>query len=221
MCTMRLFAAIVPPRDVLQEVVDVVDSVHSTPTPGLQSARRWRRRGGKGAKVADREATTPPTNVELARPPIDRMHIPIASFGNVTLGDSTRLVDVLRETAATWSRPEVRFAGAAALEFPGDESIWATLAGDVDGLMVIGRGVPDVGKRLGFFVDRRVFRPWLSVGTITDETTAPYLERLVAAIEGWEGRLWTVDAVWLMRRPAEAVASDAYEEMERLPLASV
>jgi hypothetical protein len=63
-----------------------------------------------------------------------------------------------------------------------------------------------------------VFRPWLSVGTITDETTAPYLERLVAAIEGLEGRTWTVDAVSLMKRPAEAEASDTFEQMERMPL---
>jgi 2'-5' RNA ligase len=147
------------------------------------------------------------------------MHIPITHFGNVTLGDSMKLADALRAKAGTWSRPVVRFAGAAALEFPGDESVWATLAGDVEGLKVVGRGVPEVVKRLGFFVDRRVFRPWLSVGTITDDTTAPYLERLVAAIEGLEGRSWTVDAVWLMRRPAEAVSSDAFEEMERMPLA--
>ena len=213
---MRLFAAIVPPRDVLQEVVDVVDSVRSTLEPDPGPSRWWRRPAGKGA--GDR-STTATVNLELRRPDIDRMHIPITHFGNVTLGDSMKLADALRAKAGTWSRPVVRFAGAAALEFPGDESVWATLAGDVEGLKVVGRGVPEVVKRLGFFVDRRVFRPWLSVGTITDDTTAPYLERLVAAIEGLEGRSWTVDAVWLMRRPAEAVSSDAFEEMERMPLA--
>jgi 2'-5' RNA ligase len=215
---MRLFAAIVPPRDVLQEVVDVVQSVRSTLTPDPGPAKWWRRPSGKGAGAAGEEST-PPANTELDRPPIDLMHIPITSFGNVTLGDSLKLADALREKAATWSRPEVRFAGAAALEFPGDESVWATLDGDVEGLKLVGRGVPDVVKRLGFFVDRRVFRPWLSVGTITDETTAPYLERLVAALGGLEGRPWTVDAVLLMQRPAEAVSGDTFEAMERMPLA--
>ena len=210
---MRLFAAIVPPRDVLQEVVDVVDSVRSTLSPEPEHGKWWRRR------QAGQPLATVPANLELARPDIDRMHIPITNFGNVTLGDSVKLADALREKAATWSRPEVRFSGAAALEFPGDESVWATLAGDVDGLKVIGRGVPEVVKRLGFFVDRRVFRPWLSVGTITDETTAPYLERLVAAIERLDGLPWTVDSVRLMKRPAEAVSSDAFEETERMPLA--
>jgi RNA 2',3'-cyclic 3'-phosphodiesterase len=215
---MRLFAAIVPPRDVLKEVVDVVESVRSTLEPEPAPAKWWRR-SGRGARGDGREQEGPRPNLELDRPDIDLMHIPITSFGNVTLGDSIKLADALREKAVGWSRPEVRFAGAAALEFPGDESVWATLDGDVDGLRVIGRGVPDVVKRLGFFVDRRVFRPWLSVGTITDETTAPYLERLVAAIENLEGRPWTVDAVWLMKRPAEAVSSDTFEEMERMPLA--
>jgi len=215
---MRLFAAIVPPRDVLKEVVVVVDSVRSTLDVDPEPGKWWRRRqSGKGGADV-RESTNPPANKELDRPPIERMHIPITSFGNVTLGDSIKLADALRANAASWSRPQVRFAGAAALEFPGDESIWATLDGDVDGLKVVGRGVPDVVKRLGFFVDRRVFRPWLSVGTITDETTAPYLERLVAAIEGLEGRTWTVDAVSLMKRPAEAEAGDTFEEMERMPL---
>jgi 2'-5' RNA ligase len=213
---MRLFAAIVPPRDVLQQVVDVVDSVPSTLTSDPGPSRWWRRQAGKGTR--DRSATAT-VNPELARPEIERMHIPITYFGNVTLGDSTKLADALRAKAGTWSRPVVRFAGAAALEFPGDESVWATLDGDVEGLKVVGRGVPEVVKRLGFFVDRRVFRPWLSVGTITDETTAPYLERLVAAIEGMDGRPWTVDAVWLMRRPAEADSGDAFEAMERMPLA--
>jgi RNA 2',3'-cyclic 3'-phosphodiesterase len=211
---MRLFAAIVPPRDVLTEVVDVVESVRSTLAAEPAPAKWWRRSGKGGAG----HEQGPQANLELARPDIDRMHIPITSFGNVTLGDSLKLADALREKAASWSRPEVRFAGAAALEFPGDESVWATLDGDVDGLRVIGRGVPEVVKRLGFFVDRRVFRPWLSVGTITDETTAPYLERLVAALENLEGRPWTVDAVSLMKRPADAESSDTFEEMERMPL---
>ena len=58
-------------------------------------------------------------------------------------------------------------------------------------------------QRLGFFVDRLQFRPWLSVGTITDESTAPYLESVVAALDGFRGRTWTVEAVSLMRRPAD------------------
>ena len=35
--------------------------------------------------------------------------------------------------------------------------------------------------RLGFLVDIARFRPWLAVGTFAETTSAPYLERLVAA----------------------------------------
>ena len=93
---MRLFAAIVPPRDVLKEVVDVVESVRSTLEPEPAPAKWWRR-SGKGARGDGRGQEGPRANRELDRPDIDLMHIPITSFGNVTLGDSVKLVDSLRE----------------------------------------------------------------------------------------------------------------------------
>jgi hypothetical protein len=78
--------------------------------------------------------------------------------------------------------------------------------------------VPQIVQRLGFFVDRRAFRGWLPVGTITDTTSAPYLEMVVAALEAFEGLSWTVESVTLMRGLPE-MGKDAFEEMERLPLA--
>jgi 2'-5' RNA ligase len=96
--------------------------------------------------------------------------------------------------------------------------VWAKLDGDLDALNVIGRGVPQIVQRLGFFVDRRQFRPWLSVGTITDHTTAPYLERVVERLESYDGRPWTVESVSLMKRVTEG-GIDSIELMEELPLA--
>jgi 2'-5' RNA ligase len=218
---MRLFTAIVPPRPVLQEVVRVVASVPPTEpvasgTGGERSRRRWF--GGRGAAEQTTAPPEPEHNAQLNRPPLEAMYIPITGFGNVTLGDSVKLAAALREAVAGWQRPTVAFAGAAALEFKGDESVWARLSGDLDELMTIGRGVPQVVQRLGFFVDRRVFRPWLSVGTITDETTAPYLERLVAALEEFRGESWVVEHVHLMKRPAESTSEHAFEVMEPMPL---
>jgi len=215
---MRLFAAIVPPSDVLRELSAVVGSVRLE-EPVEQGGRRFLRRNRRGAHAAGRVPVASAASKELARPELDRMYLPITSFGNVTLGDSVKLADALREQAATWSRPEVYFAGAKALEFTGDESVWAVLEGDVDQLRAIGRNVPQVVQRLGFFVDRRVFRPWLSVGTITEHTTAPYLERVVEALDGFHGRSWTVEAVSLMRWVPDAGA-DEFEVMEQMPLAS-
>ena len=94
-------------------------------------------------------------------PTVDQMYLPITGFGNVTLGDSVQLAKALRNEALTWAPPTVHVAGGTALEFKGDESVWAKLDGDMDALNTIGRGVPQIVQRLGFFVDRRQFRPWL------------------------------------------------------------
>jgi 2'-5' RNA ligase len=214
---MRLFAAIVPPREVLQELSSVVASVH-VEQPVEEGGRRFLRRARRGAHAGSRVPVAPTAGNELTRPDIEQMYLRITSFGNVTLGDSIKLADALREQAATWRRPEVHFTGAKALEFPGDESVWAVLEGDVDQLRAIGRNVPQVVQRLGFFVDRRVFRPWLPVGTITEQTTAPYLERVVEALDRFQGSPWTVESVFLMKRVPDA-GVDEFEVMEEMPLA--
>jgi RNA 2',3'-cyclic 3'-phosphodiesterase len=216
---MRLFAAIVPPRAVLDELVEVVRSVHEPATaPAPRRGILSRLGSGGGTHVARRPAASRDTD-ELVVPPLERLYLPITHFGNVTLGDSVQLADALRADVAGWRRPEVHFSGGAALEWPGDESVWAKLDGDLDDLTSIGRGVPLVVQRLGFFVDRRKFRPWLSVGTITAGTTAPYLESVVAALDGFRGRTWTVEGVSLMKRLPEGDGPDDFEELERMPLA--
>jgi 2'-5' RNA ligase len=226
---MRLFAAIVPPREVLDEVRRVVQSVND-PLPaepqGRGLLRRLSGRGSQGgAHAAGRtvaptrpQPTNAPTTHELtAIEPAD-MYLPLTGFGNVTLGDSVKLANVLRAAVATWPRPSLTFAGGAALEFPGDESVWVKIDGDVEALKTIGRGVPQAVQRVGYFVDRRQFRPWLSVGTITETTSAPYLERLVAALDEFRGEWWTVEAVSLMKWLPDAEREE-FEEMERMPLA--
>jgi 2'-5' RNA ligase len=214
---MRLFAAIVPPQPALEDLTRVVRSVAVAPAP--EPRRLFRRSTNRGAHAAGRPAPVSGVTKELAATSVATMHLPISGFGNVTLGDAKTLADQLRAEVATWQCPTLRLAGGTALEFPGDESVWAKLDGDLELLSTIGRGVPTVVQRLGFFVDRRQFRPWLSVGTITEETTAPYLERLVGSLESYRGEAWTVSHVSLMRRPNEA-KDDQFEEMDRMPLAA-
>lgn len=210
---MRLFAAIVPPRAVLEEVLEVVQGVRPPAQPQEQR-RGLRARFGSGHG----QATQQVTDDELTVPDLAQMYVPLTGFGNVTLGDSVQLSKALRTEAQTWERPTVRLAGGTALEFRGDESVWAKITGDVDALQTIGRSVPQVVQRLGFFVDRRQFRPWLSVATITESTTAPYLQAVVDALEGFEGQTWTIDSISLMKRLPEE-GQHAFEEMEQMPLA--
>lgn len=212
MCSMRLFAAIVPPRDVLDALLEVVHGVQRQGNaPAAKKGLFSRLRGRAPAAEAARTD-------ELTVPTASQMYLPITGFGNVTLGDSVQLTKALRAEAATWERPTVHIAGGTALEFTGDESVWAKIEGDVEALKTIGRGVPQVVQRLGFFVDRRQFRPWLSVGTITDTTTAPYLQSLVDALGSFESRSWTIESISLMKGLPE-VRRDAFEEIEQMPLA--
>jgi 2'-5' RNA ligase len=226
---MRMFTAVVPPREILVEVQRAVQSVNPPLADGGAKRRSLPRLGGRGSRGAHAagrqppeskpEARHEPTTAELDAPEVHEMYIPLAGFGNVTLGDSVKLADALRPQVATWRRPELVFTGGGALEFQGDLSVWIKLDGDLDGLNAIGRGVPLVVQRMGFFVDRRQFRPWLSVGTITDATSAPYLERLVAALDAFRSEPWTVESVSLMKWLPDVDGKRVFEEAERMPLA--
>jgi 2'-5' RNA ligase len=214
---MLLHAVIVPPRPALDALVQVVRSVDepraaARPQPSSGSSRRRRDRGGP-------EAGPPaPAGPGLDLAPPEHLHLPITGFGNVTAGDASRLAATLTEAAAGWSRPTVRIAGGGALEFPGDHTVWAKLEGNVDGLVSIASGVVQAVQRRGFFVDRRAFRPWLAVATITDTTTAPYLESVVAALDAFRGEPWTVEFV-SVTKPSFDAASPESREAYRIPLA--
>lgn len=171
-------------------------------------------------EVADVVRSVAPGTHELEAVPAELMHLPITNFGNVTLADARQLLSAIARDAAHWRAPELRFEGGTALEFQGDLSVWAKVTGDIDDLNAIGRGVPVVVQRLGFFVDRRKFRPWLSVGTITDTTTAPYLERLVGALDGFRGTPFVLDHLTILRRlPVTEDGSDGgFEIYDRVPL---
>lgn len=131
--------------------------------------------------------------------PADWMHLPITRFGNVTSGDAPRIVQALRQAAAEWAPPRLRFAGVAAMA-PGDDSVRATLSGEVDGLTGIARQVPTAVEELGFFVDRRGFRPWVSVGKVTATTTPPFLTRLVETVGSYSGPEWWMTHLSVLRR---------------------
>ena len=189
---MLVHGAIVPPRSVLEAVAAVVRSVPEPAGPG----RTPQPKGLLGRVGRHRDARAEPAveaSPMLEHLPVERMHLPITGFGNVTTNDAHRIVEAVREAAAGWTAPTVRFAGGTALDFPGDWSVWAKLEGDVDELMAVTRGVPQSVERLGYFVDRRQFRPMLSVATVTPATTGPFLEELVAALDAFRGDEWTAE----------------------------
>ena len=172
-------------------------------------------------ELAEAVRAAGPDSPELATVPVEDMRIPVTGFGNVSQRDALQLISTLARTAVAWPRPELRFAGSAALEWPGDENVWARLDGDVDGALTIGRGVPPAVKRLGFLVDRRAFRPWMAVGAITDHTTAPYLEKLVGDLDEFKGSLWTLETLTIVRKvPLDQSGKVEEIVLDEIPLGS-
>ena len=145
------------------------------------------------------------------------MNLPITGFGNVTPADARRLAEVISAAAATWARPTVCFTGGTALETPGDRSVWVGLEGDVAALMSVARGVTQSVEPLGFFVDRRKFRPSMAVATVTEHTTTPYLQSVLDALDAFRGEPWTVEYVLLTRRSFDA-GVPMPEEVARIPI---
>jgi hypothetical protein len=216
---MLLHAVMVPPPAVVAAVAHVVQSVETVraaPAPP-PPPKGWLRRRGK--EPPEPPVTEVEVELELDLVPAVQMRLPIAGFGNVTSGDAVRLADTLKAAAAQWACPTVYFAGGGALEFPDDRSVWAKLDGDVEGLVAVASGVIQSVASRGFFVDRRSFKPWVSVATITDATTSPHLERVVAALDAYRGEPWTLEWVSITKPSFDAALGGA-QEVYRIPLAT-
>ena len=221
---MHLYAAIVPPASVLEAVADVVrtaDVPVPAPTPdGPPPARspRFGRRSKQELNVEEPPAPSPVQGLQLDHVSPSRMQLPIATFGNVAVSDVSRLVEAIRGVAATLTPPRLHLAGSAALEFPGDTSVWAKVNGDLDSLRRIPPGITQIVEPLGFFVDRRQFRPMLSVATINDATSIEVLQQVVDALDAFEGEPWAVGHVSLRKKRLD-LDPPGSEEIASLPLA--
>lgn len=193
---MLLHGAIVPPRAALAAVDAVVRSVSAVAGEPAAAASSKGLLGRLGRHRADVPEDVEPA-VMLEHVAVDDMRLPVTGFGNLTTTDVHRITEAVRGAAAQWSPLTVRFAGGTALDFPGDWSVWARLEGEVDALMALARSVPESVEPLGFFVDRRMFRPMLSVATVTQDTTGPFLQQVVDALDASRGEEWPVELTLL------------------------
>jgi 2'-5' RNA ligase len=191
---MQVHGAVIPPPTALEAVAAVVRSVPE-PVAVAPAATAAQTKGilGRFGRRSDDDVEEPvPAPAMLEHVPLSRLTLPITGFGNLTTHDANRLADLIAEEAASWAPATLRFAGGTALDFPGDWSVWAKLEGDLDALGAMARGVMQSVEGLGFFVDRRQFRPMLSVATVTPATTGPFLEQVVEALDAFRGEEWTV-----------------------------
>jgi 2'-5' RNA ligase len=206
---MRLFAALVPPPDVLDHVAQLVAGVRverepepvASPAhlshPGRHAAstgKRFGRRRGHDTATPPSEPTGPPLDLV----PVVRMHVPIVKFGNLALDHAARLIDALELQASDWQSPRLHLHGGLAKEPKGDSSVWVRLGGDLDELNAIVRDVSRVAQGLQLYVDRRAFRTDLQVGTVNERTTEAQLEQVLAALDAYESQAWWQTTVSLL-----------------------
>lgn len=190
---MLVHGAIVPPRAALEAVDAVVRSIRAPVEPAPEPVAPKGIRGRFGRHRADVEPEVEPPLAMLEHVPVADMKLPVTAFGNLTTHDVHRLTEELTLAAASWRPQHVCFAGGTALDFPGDWSVWAKVEGDLDSLSAMARSVPQAVERLGFFLDRRKFRPMLSVATVTTATTGPFLQEVVDALDAFRGDAWPVE----------------------------
>ena len=158
---MRLFAAVVPPADVVAELDAQVG-------PLRDDVLRW---------------TTP-----------DAWHLTLAFYGEV--GDE-RLPDLgARLTRAARRYPPLELGLVGAGRFDG-RALWVGCAGDVAVLRSLARSLRAAGRRVGASVDEeRRFRPHV---TLARSSRPVNLRSYVAALAGYEGRIWTARDVAVVR----------------------
>jgi hypothetical protein len=216
---MLVHGAIVPPRTVLEAVDAVLRSVPAPVASDGETPTSPRKGllGRLGKHRSDAPEPVPAAVDVLEHVPISHMYLPVTEFGNLTTSDAHTLAAAITEAAATWSPATVHFAGGTALDFPGDWSVWAKLDGDVDPVLAIARGMTQCVERLGLFVDRRLFRPMLSLATVTEATTGPYLQAVVDALDAFRGEDWTIDHISLMTKTFVG-DKPAPKEFQQIPL---
>lgn len=123
--------------------------------------------------------------VEWLAPHVWRIYL--SGFGNVTRGDATQLAELFRERLAGFEAPVLRLARVEPLIYPGDDSVWAGIEGDVEDLAALATAMPRWVHAFGFVPDRRKYRSWVQLGTVTPRTTLGYLEGLVSRLSAYQG----------------------------------
>lgn len=187
---MQVTVAFVPPRPVLDELNKIVDA--------------------SGWSLGDLDRIAPP-----------EMQLSVAAFGNVTRGDTVNVVSALSRLSADWPPPPtLRFSGGAAVEWPGDQTVWAKLTGGVEALEAVAQSIAPAMLRLGYAVDRRRFRPWMPLGNVTATTELDFLERLLAGLDAHQGEPWEATHLSLLRTAFEAgrSGSETFEVLREFAL---
>jgi 2'-5' RNA ligase len=212
-----LYAALVPPREILDELWSVADftpvQVAAQPPPPVRRKALLRRRPEPVAVAA----VEPPGPV-LDLAPVAHVHLTIAKFGNLARDDADRVAASMSRAAAEWRSPRLRLAGCSPLASEQDPSVWVDLAGDLDPLQAVVRGVHEVAKGLRLFVDRRVFQPRVRLGMVSPKATQDDVEELLARLALFESGQWWQTGFGLYTSVEHGPDLPSYKAYAEIPL---
>ncbi|GAA4906409.1 RNA 2',3'-cyclic phosphodiesterase [Streptomonospora salina] len=189
---MRLFVAVYPPQEVLDEVGRVAGA--------LSAADRLDVAGG-ALDTADRggdPGARPRLGQGLRWRAPEEWHFTLLFLGEVGEQELPQVRRRLAAAAARSESPEVAVRGGGT--FPGDTEqatvLWAGLEGDVGAVTLLADRLRKAARKAGLKVDRRPFVPHLTLATRRPPTDMTALRYGLSALAT---PFWTVGEIHLVR----------------------
>jgi RNA 2',3'-cyclic 3'-phosphodiesterase len=127
----------------------------------------------------------------------DTQHVTLAFFGEVPAARVPSLTDALSDALSS-VEVHLRLAGAGTFPEKGDPRVlWVGVDGDVEELAGLARAAAAAGRSAGIDVDRRSYRPHVTIGRWAHAARGD--RRLAAALANYAGPHFTAGEVVLMR----------------------
>jgi hypothetical protein len=214
----RLFAALVPPAAELDRARVLAATVPPVPDGDAGAAPEAPRSGGRRwfGRRTDHAQHAPGPMLTLL--PTSAIHLPMVKFGNLSIADADRLADEMERRAPEWAAPRLRLEGGRVLRPEGRTSVWLNLAGDLEEVRDVIRGVSHVALGLHLFVDRRIFQPEVQLATANHLTTPAYLDSLLAELATFESNAWWQSTFCLMVPTEDGPGPSPLKTYREIPL---
>ncbi|QBI52279.1 RNA 2',3'-cyclic phosphodiesterase [Streptomonospora litoralis] len=206
---MRLFVAVYPPEEVLDEVARTADALGAADRLGVAG----------GVLDTGGGAAEPRRQVRLGRglrwSEPGEWHLTLVFLGDVPDDTLPRLRRRMSAEAARHERPAIAFRGGGT--FPGDTAqagvLWAGIEGDIDTVTGLAAGLRKAARKSGVRLQRRAFVPHLTLARSrppTDMTALRYGLGTLAT------PFWTVGEIHLVH--SEPGEQPRYRTLETWPL---
>jgi 2'-5' RNA ligase len=169
--------------------------------------------------LAHLAAAVPALGADARMPPVERWHLTVAFYGEVPTDKLDELSTRLGRVASRTVPLQLALAGGGT--FPKSPRaarvLWCGVTGDVDELTRLAARSVAVGRRIGLPMERRQFRPHLTIARARARTAD--FSQAAAALAGYVGRGWRVSGLRLVR--SQLGPDPRYETVGRWPLGAI